>query len=701
MLPQVVFLVKYLSIIVAVSEFILGLIVYLRNKRSIVNVSFVLVSWNLGFWSLNTGLLFIFPYTFWINYLIVFFGFSLFVTFNLFLVNFPKPPPKPPKFLYVLFVIWELFILGGLFIPNWFFQSFWVRDGVSGVDFGVGYSLTSLLVLPFFIYFIYLIYDKYRKATGLAKNQMRYMFLGMVILAILGITLALILPLLGIKFIDSFAPLVPIIFVGLTTYAMVKHRLMDIRLVIFRSLLYLILLLFLGSLYILALSYILIPGSLALRIPPNIAFIITSFLLAFSVIPLNNFLVRLTDKWFYRRRYDPLDLQDKIGEITNSILLMDRLLRSLVKVISTEMRLSKFGITLNSGDVSLKGYRREDLDFERLLEISGGRKIIVYDELSEGDGYKEYLRKQNIQVIVPLFIERQVIGFLVLGDKKSGEAYTLEDLNFLILISHQIAIAVRNAQYYQNIINNKKKIERLLRERKKLDKLKEEFIAIATHEIYTPLATTEGYLSLILSGKIGKVDKKARDYLQRAYVASRETYLLLRKMMEASRLEQGELPLMLQWIGVDEIIQEIVARYQTLARKRKITLSYKTDKKLPKIQGDPNFVREILSELIENAFKFTEKGSIIITSQAYKNKIKISVADTGWGIPSRHLPYIFDKFYQVDTSYTREVRGTGLGLYVVNLLLKLHKGGIKVQSTPGEGSKFTFWLPLKINRALK
>jgi len=229
---------------------------------------------------------------------------------------------------------------------------------------------------------------------------------------------------------------------------------------------------------------------------------------------------------------------------------------------------------------------------------------------------------------------------------------------------------------------------------KEMERMKYEFVSIATHELATPVAAISGHLSMVLDEKMGRVDKKAKKLLTNAYEGSKRLAKLVKDLLNVSKIEEGKMAMDIKPIDICDLIESIVLELEPLARNAKLYLKFQKTKKIPKVMADSERIREVLVNLINNAFKFTEKGGVTIDCEVGKEYVTISVSDTGIGIDKEHIPYLFQKFHQVDTSATRRAQGTGLGLYISKSIVELHGGKIWVESKVGKGSKFSFTLPI-------
>jgi len=228
-----------------------------------------------------------------------------------------------------------------------------------------------------------------------------------------------------------------------------------------------------------------------------------------------------------------------------------------------------------------------------------------------------------------------------------------------------------------------------------LERTRREFVAMASHELRTPLTGIKGFLDMILEGDVGKISTKVRAHLMSAYESTERMIRLVEDLLAASRVERGKIEFRLQNIDLLPPISEVVADLSEAAKRKGIFLKLESPpRKLPQISADPDKLREILTNIVGNAIKFTDEGGVTISLQIKGNSLITLVKDTGIGIAKRDLPHIFKRFYTVETTLARERHGTGLGLYIARQLVEGMGGRIWLESRLGRGSTFSFSLPL-------
>ncbi len=229
-----------------------------------------------------------------------------------------------------------------------------------------------------------------------------------------------------------------------------------------------------------------------------------------------------------------------------------------------------------------------------------------------------------------------------------------------------------------------------------------EFISTASHEMRTPVASIEGYLGLALNPKTSTIDERAKSYINKAQKSAKHLGVLFQNLLSISKAEDKRLQIRPVLIDLAKFLEKIVELHQTEAKKKNLKISFDyfkghSKKKLaPKILvfTDKDVLMEIVSNLIENAIKYTDKGFITVSlGLNEQGNAQIGVKDTGIGIPNECIPHLFQKFYRVDNTATREIGGTGLGLFLARKLTNNIQGQLWVESELGKGSTFFLSLP--------
>ncbi len=232
-------------------------------------------------------------------------------------------------------------------------------------------------------------------------------------------------------------------------------------------------------------------------------------------------------------------------------------------------------------------------------------------------------------------------------------------------------------------------------ELKKLDQLKTDFLSTVSHELRTPMTSIKGFIKLILVEELGPITPQQRECLSVADQESDHLTHLINDLLDISRIEAGRLQFTWARLAPGELIAQVLQTLRPQASERRLYLESDIPAGLPIVRGDRQRVIQILTNLVENALKFTPPGGRVgVGAGAEEGMLRVWVTDTGVGIPIHALTRVFDRFYQVEGGGARSRSGTGLGLAIVKQLVELHGGRIWVESRPGRGTTFTFTLPL-------
>jgi signal transduction histidine kinase len=235
---------------------------------------------------------------------------------------------------------------------------------------------------------------------------------------------------------------------------------------------------------------------------------------------------------------------------------------------------------------------------------------------------------------------------------------------------------------------------RIVEELDAANRLKSEFVAMMSHELRTPLNAIIGYGDLLLEGAFGELSDEQGEVLGRQQRASRDLLRLIADILDLSRLESGRATLRVEPIAPAHLFEEVDAETRHLQRPHEVAVHFAAEPDLPRLLTDGAKLKVVLKNLLGNALKFTERGSIEVRARACDAAgIEIAVADTGIGIPDEHVGAIFEPFRQVQAATPHGQGGVGLGLYIVRRVVEILGGSVTVESAVGKGSRFRVWLP--------
>lgn len=289
----------------------------------------------------------------------------------------------------------------------------------------------------------------------------------------------------------------------------------------------------------------------------------------------------------------------------------------------------------------------------------------------------------------PLYAGGAPFGVLLFVFNASREEIHGKNFEIAQSVADEMSLAIQRAEAFQQLKDANEYLAQL-------DKMKDEFISMASHELNTPLAAIEGYLSMILDEHMGgKIDAKTKEYLSRAYASSKRLAELILDLLNVSRIEQGRLKMKFAQVNLADLAESVITELQIKADAKKIYLKVEADHNaVPSTWCDPDRIREVFVNLAGNAIKFTDKGGVTIRIMKGENEtIVSSVSDTGRGIAAEDQKKLFQKFSQIHREVD-EHQGTGLGLYISKNFVELHHGQLSVKSAAGQGATFSFALPI-------
>src|SRR6267143_4663040 len=261
-------------------------------------------------------------------------------------------------------------------------------------------------------------------------------------------------------------------------------------------------------------------------------------------------------------------------------------------------------------------------------------------------------------------------------------------------LTHQLGIPPSEKTEFGRLAVSYQTMARQLGE---LERLRAEFIGVASHELKTPINVIIGYLELLQEGIYGDLTPKQKEVLQTIRQQADGLTRLVKRLLDISRFEASGGKIELREVDLERLLRTLESSFSVLAMQRNISFSVNHGNGLPsKVHWDEDRINEVLGNLLSNAFKFTERGGKVALSVAPDDgQVVVTVADTGAGISGEQVPHIFDKFFQADNQAAAATKGTGLGLAIAKEIVEAHGGQITVESKVGEGTTFVVRLPVE------
>lgn len=707
--------------ITALLNFFLGLMVYFSGPKKTVNKVYV---WNIVFIIGWITAMFFYRSAvqemgiFWCTFLYVI---PTFIASSFLFFTYVFPSQKEKKLWWRALTIFgiNLALVVLIAIPDLMIKEVNIRQGLEKeIIFSKLYILYFLYTLFFFSYGFFRLFLKYRQADRMERLQIIYLLIGYALAANLAFVTNLTMPWLGYFFLNWLGQVFTVFMVAFTSYAIIAHRFMDIKLVMRRY-----------SVYLASLTSILI-------VAVGIKYIFDRYLadytiwadffillISVSVYPaIRNRFYRLANKYFFSSLYDSGEviaaLSDKLRSTLETKIIFGFISETLtnafhakaIGVLTYNEGGKKYLLNYNNGfDVGQQEEFDEDKDLNEFF-IKRNRLIVTDDIKKQFKNNKtlELLLKIGVEILAPLNVKDKTIGLIALGKKESGDMYNEEDLKVLEVVGAQTAIALENALLYRETKNfsvkMEKEVEKATRDLKKanvqlkkLDAAKSEFISIASHQLRTPLTVIKGYISMMLEGNFGVLTKPETESLEKVFLSNERLIQLVENLLNISRIESGRLQFDYKEVDLSKMVGSVTEELSGNAKKKNLILEYKPPvKPILKIKIDEEKIRQVVMNLIDNGIKYTKQGSVTVKLEQDEKKIKFSVADSGMGIKPEDMVNLFKKFSRGTGTSLIHTEGTGLGLYVARMMIEAHHGKIWAESDgEGKGSKFCFELPIK------
>ncbi len=374
-------------------------------------------------------------------------------------------------------------------------------------------------------------------------------------------------------------------------------------------------------------------------------------------------------------QFIPVSPQNEIGDLARSINCLCKYLKSAQDDLNTERgRVQAILSGMSDGVIIMDNWGRVILlnqVVEKLFRItmpaSKGKNIVrvirdyeleklLHESLETGKSIKK-----QIQVLTP---DRRVFRVYVTPTN------TGEDRGEVVALLRNIT------------------------DRKMLEEMRSEFVANVSHELRTPLTSVRGFAETLLDGAL-EDPKTARNFLEIINKETERLTKLLDELLNLSRYEDKNNVITMEKIDMGDLIKRIVDIISPRALEKNLTITTDLPEDLPMVQGDPDMLRQVLINLIDNAVNYTMPGgTICVAASIEQGELRVDVKDNGSGISPEHLSRLFERFYRVDKARSRELGGTGLGLSIVKHIVESHQGRVQVESKVGKGSTFSFLLPL-------
>ncbi|MCA9957741.1 MAG: GAF domain-containing protein, partial [Anaerolineales bacterium] len=402
-----------------------------------------------------------------------------------------------------------------------------------------------------------------------------------------------------------------------------------------------------------------------------------------------------------------LETVAQVSTAASTILEVDALLQAVVDLAKSSFNLyhahiylvsdneNRLVLKAGAGNVgrlmALEG-REIDLETESLVaRAARTRQGVIENDVQKAPDFLPHplLPHTRSEMVVPMIVGNKLVGILDLQSSEIGY-FTEEDMKIQRTLASQVAVATENAKLYAEQVD----ISSQLRQ---VDQLKSEFLASMSHELRTPLNSIIGFADVLLEGLDGDLNARMEEDVRLIRDSGAHLRELIGDILDMSKIEAGRMELRYEMINMRQMAQDIMATANPLAQEKSLSLQLELTDDVNTVEADRTRIRQVLWNIMGNAIKFTEKGSVTLAMEVEKDELLVAIRDTGIGIKPEDVSIVFEQFRQIDGSLNRRAGGTGLGMPITKKLVELHGGRIWIESIVGVGSTFWFTIPLARN----
>ncbi len=605
--------------------------------------------------------------------------------------------------LYFIYAVFSLRLFKSVALKN--IWGYW--PVVENLFFGY-----FTLWLGQFLYGLFNLYIGYKRRHGQQSTQIKYVFISTLIGYFGGATNWL--PWFNITFFPPHLNILVTAYVAILAYAVVRHQLMDIEVIIKKTLVF-------TGLFAMAMGVVATVTTLTqriigdyLRTSPMISTIISVLIAMLLYDPARRFLVSVTDRFLFQKKEDVRIILRRLSENIVTILDLEKVGKTILSTLQEGLRLEAGAILIQEENkdqyhiLDSFGISQKETKFDKedllIRHLSSNRKVINLEDPDERSklptAIQGTLSKLNAVIAIPLFFQMDLIGILLLGKKKSDQSFTQEDIDYFPTVASQAALALRNAGLYDTLMKSQ------------VDFMQQaKMAAIGTlsagigHEIKNPLAAIRAGVEML---KFNKKLGVYKEFDKVQYEAAVEEVLdrVLNNVVRAtgvmdrlSGFAKKPKEIKVEPVKLEQALEDVLHFVKQELEHYNILLKKEFAPNLPSITADTHAIEEVFMNIIINArHAIKEKGIIRLATLRHENEVEVAIQDTGPGIPAENLEKIFDPFFTTkDTTRNPDkeaIKGTGLGLFLVRQIVKQYGGRIEVESKLGKGTTFHIFFPI-------
>jgi signal transduction histidine kinase len=558
----------------------------------------------------------------------------------------------------------------------------------------------------------------FKASSKLERSRVAYILLAYVLSLSFGELFNLILPYWGNYNLIWAGPIGVLIFNVIIYFAISRYRLFDIGFYAARILLLSTIAIVTSFLYVVLTFAIMTPDDLG-NIPlitTNVAATAVFFGIAYLITRI---LIRSSNRWTKRGLVDD-GILDSVFRAALSSDNTHQVILNIARAVNTYIKRRSVVTAVIGDDDNLtlahtKSSNTISREILKKIDVAMSKQnlhTLITEEIESDNPIYELLRIHSVSIIVRnhLVDNRRLntaTTYLIICSDEQV-LYSDNEIKMLHAVCGVIALALENTIYYERIQNFNQELKVRVanattnlretnRKLKKLDATKDDFIAMASHQLRTPLTSIKGYAAMLLDGDFGHLSIEQKKVLSEVYTSSERMAFLISDFLDVSRLQAGRFELQKTPTRLDEVLSSEVHQLRISAEMHQIKLEYEPPPSFPEIYCDRDKIRQVMMNMIDNAIFYSHAGNKVgISLYQQREQIIFSVRDQGIGVPHNEQHKLFTKFYRASNARQARPDGTGVGLYIARKVVAAHDGAIIFESRENEGSTFGFRLPIKL-----
>lgn len=654
---------EYIIFISGILNLLIALFVLVKKPKSLVHISFFVAILGITVWSSGFASLALVKDFMMFTRITLFGGVIWVLGLLAFTRFFPDHHSISFKKKHINFLILPTIVSVLIFLDYIIVDIDFSSDVVHPIN-GPLFPVLALYVVGYLIISLFFIIKTFRSSLATKRNQIGYFFLGFSLFILITIIFDVILPGIGITHLNSLGPLSSLLLVGTTAYAIVRHQLMDVRVVIQRGLIYLFLfgvvsLGYVGLLSVLSKHLHVLTSEDASYFSGAIITIIGIL----TVPVIDRYLRKITDKVFFKDRYEYARAIHNLSKTVHETFDLQDLLNQTTR------------------------------ELERIFRSSLCRYILSPIEQISPLQDEVFSFDNEITLYVPVVFKKSLVATLVMDSKKSGDRYTKEDIQLLETFSYQIAVALEKARLFKQVQDYSRDLEHKVEERthaiKTLQQEQEHVMLDISHNLQTPLTVLKSELSLLKDDE--RILNKERIFAFEKTIDRVANFTdKLLNIARRGMIQNHDITV----FNLSSYLEEI-AEYVNIITENQGVASEFTIAPHVCIKGNKKDIEELVINLFSNATKYVHKRrkpKIYLDLSTDNNKALLKIKDNGRGIKKEELDKIFERFYRVE--HNSECSGTGLGLAICKKIVESHHGQIEITSEYGKWTECVVSFPL-------